>query len=136
MSLVVDASIASAWLFAERNPADLIQIARTVAKEGAAAPAIFVLEIRNVILMAERRNRIDRATGDRLLDRIGKVGIAIDGRSAVDGIAEVVGMARRHSLTVYDACYLELAHRLGASLATLDADLRAAAIAERISVLP
>lgn len=36
-------------------------------------------------------------------------------------------MARRYTLSAYDASYLELALRLGISLATLDVDLQAAA---------
>jgi len=136
MTIVVDASIASAWLFAEQRAADLIAIARSVAAGGASAPALFVLEVRNVILMYERRKRIDRAMADRLLDRIGRVGILIDERGAGERISAVVEIARHHSLTVYDATYLELARRLGARLASLDAQLRAAAAAEGIQVLP
>ncbi|MDR3772146.1 MAG: type II toxin-antitoxin system VapC family toxin [Terracidiphilus sp.] len=40
---------------------------------------------------------------------------------------ETIALADKHSLTVYDATYLELALCLSLPLATLDADLRAAA---------
>ena len=36
-------------------------------------------------------------------------------------------LAREHELSTYDACYLELAERMGLPLATLDSDLRKAA---------
>ena len=42
-------------------------------------------------------------------------------------VAAVVPLARKHNLTVYDACYLELAIRLGLGLATLDTRLMEAA---------
>jgi predicted nucleic acid-binding protein len=44
----------------------------------------------------------------------------------------VLGLARRHRLTVYDAAYLELAKRAGFPLATLDKALIAAAAAEAV----
>jgi predicted nucleic acid-binding protein len=39
----------------------------------------------------------------------------------------VLALARQEGLTVYNAAYLELALREGVPLATLDADLKAAA---------
>jgi predicted nucleic acid-binding protein len=44
-------------------------------------------------------------------------------------------LAHLHRLTLYDAAYLELAQRRGLPLATLDCDLRTAAIAERVHLL-
>ena len=49
--------------------------------------------------------------------------------------SEVLGLARRHALTTYDAAYLELALRLGATLATLDRKLARAADAEGVEVI-
>jgi predicted nucleic acid-binding protein len=47
-----------------------------------------------------------------------------------------LALGRRHHLSSYDAAYLELAMRLGLPLATLDKNLRKAAQAEGIAVLP
>lgn len=44
-------------------------------------------------------------------------------------------LASRNRLTVYAAAYLELAQRRRLPLATLDAELRAAAIAEGVPLL-
>jgi predicted nucleic acid-binding protein len=44
-------------------------------------------------------------------------------------------MAGKHRLTAYDAAYLELAMRDNQPLATVDDDLRRAAIAENVVVL-
>ncbi|MGC1779413.1 MAG: hypothetical protein WBB34_15860 [Xanthobacteraceae bacterium] len=44
-------------------------------------------------------------------------------------------IARRHRLTVYDACYLELVLRKGLALATLDAALAVAARAETVQLI-
>lgn len=47
----------------------------------------------------------------------------------------VLDLARKHSLTAYDAAYLELALRLGLPLASKDAELVAAAVAEGVALL-
>ena len=47
----------------------------------------------------------------------------------------VVQVATKHNLTIYDAAYLELAQRTGLPLATLDRDLRKAALAEGASLM-
>ena len=44
-------------------------------------------------------------------------------------------MAERFGLTLYDAAYLELAHRLTLPLATLDQELRAAGSALGVTLL-
>jgi predicted nucleic acid-binding protein len=44
-------------------------------------------------------------------------------------------LAERFALTLYDAAYLELAQRRSLPLATLDRDLRAAALAVNIELL-
>jgi predicted nucleic acid-binding protein len=45
------------------------------------------------------------------------------------------GLSRIHALTAYDAAYLELAMRENSPLATLDRDLRKAALAENVETL-
>lgn len=45
-------------------------------------------------------------------------------------------LAHVHRISVYDAMYLELARRLPLPLATLDAELRAAARSADVDVLP
>ncbi len=50
-------------------------------------------------------------------------------------VAAVLGLARRHGLTVHDAAYLELAIRRQAPLATLDAALSRAAAVEGVTRL-
>ena len=48
----------------------------------------------------------------------------------------ISSIARRHSITSYDAAYVELAKRRGMPLATLDQKLKEVCLAERVSVLP
>ena len=48
---------------------------------------------------------------------------------------QVLTLARRHRLTVYDAAYLELAGPEALALATLDGELATAAQAERVALI-
>jgi predicted nucleic acid-binding protein len=48
---------------------------------------------------------------------------------------QVLTLARRHRLTVYDAAYLERAGREALPLATLDEGLAAAARAEQVALI-
>jgi predicted nucleic acid-binding protein len=63
---------------------------------------------------------------------LARLGVTVD-RSPEE--AEVLALARRHRLTVYDAAYLELARRDGVPLATLDNDLAIATQAENTLLL-
>ena len=47
----------------------------------------------------------------------------------------MVALAKRHSLSAYDAAYLELAARLGLALAAADGKLRAVAPAAGVVLL-
>jgi predicted nucleic acid-binding protein len=68
----------------------------------------------------------------RFLRDISRLAITID---ASPNEAEVLTLARRHRLTVYDAAYLELAGREALQLATLDEELAAAARAEQVALV-
>jgi predicted nucleic acid-binding protein len=88
-----------------------------------------VVRNRNVLVVNERRGRLTEAGTAAFLRALSRLAITID-RNASE--AEVLTLARRHRLTVYDACYLELAQREGLSLATLDQDLIRAASLEAL----
>jgi predicted nucleic acid-binding protein len=76
--------------------------------------------------------RLTESDTAAFLRSLARLGVTVD-RSPVE--ADVLTLARRHRLTVYDAAYLELARRDGMPLATLDTALATAARAERHPVL-
>ena len=105
---------------------------RHVAEEGGVAPRIWWYELRNALLVNERRGRISRQqVSDTLTDSL-DLGISIDDRHDASLLLEI---ARRHGLTVYEAAYLEVAFRRGLPLATLDGRLRRAAGDEGVAVI-
>ena len=89
-------------------------------------------EIRNILIVAERRGRIGPGIVEQALEAIGDLGIVLD---TAPSPAALLALCRTHRLTVYDALYLDLALREGATLATRDAALARAATAEGIRVV-
>lgn len=134
-SFVVDCSVAMAWCFAdEATPATSLVLDRLV-EEAAVVPPLWLLEVANVLILAERRGRIVAADLASYVELLFQLDIQIDAESPARSFADVLSLAQRHRLTSYDAAYLELAVRLRLPLATLDADLRAAASAAGIELL-
>jgi predicted nucleic acid-binding protein len=134
VSLVLDASQTLGWYFEdERTQAGDAALDR-VTEEGAVVPALWRYEVANGLQTAVRRKRIDAAYRDASLAELRLLPIMID--RAGDGLVwtATLGLADRFGLTVYDAAYLELAHRRGLPLATADRALRAAARALRVDL--
>jgi len=70
-----------------------------------------------------------------LWDELARLPIDIEPALNPAQVKSVLALAETHSLTVYDAAYLELAHRRQLPLGTLDADLRKAAQVEGVVLL-
>jgi predicted nucleic acid-binding protein len=122
--MVVDCSVAAAWALADES-GDWAHSARAaVERDGMVIPWLFWFEIRNILIVNERRGRIDVANVDRFIRELPKLIAHIDDEP--DGAA-LMTLARSHQLTAYDAAYLELAARRNLGLCTLDQQLIAAA---------
>ena len=122
---VVDASITLAWCFADESSDATDDVLRRLLTEGGLAPAHWPLEVANALRFGERRGRIDEAklaVARSLLTELPVDVVPVDLAAALD----VVDLARRHDLTVYDAVYLDLAASRGLALATADRRLAAA----------
>lgn len=131
MSIIVDSSVAGAWLLPdEENRSAAVQVVERLEEENAIVPALFWYEIRNVLLQAKRRNRIDRQNFETSLIQLrDEFAPLVDNEQEE---AQTFDLAERHTLTVYDAVYLETALRRGAELATFDRALANAAARENV----
>jgi predicted nucleic acid-binding protein len=130
---VVDASAAASWLLkGQRTPSAMLLLRET--DHDLQAPHLFPLEIRNVLLMSERRGRLDPAETVTLLDQLQGLSIRISEAPDTASHDALLNLARAESLTTYDALYLKLALDAGADLATRDADLIAAAVRRGVTV--
>lgn len=126
-AFVIDCSVALTWCFEDEATAETDALLDQICERGAAAPAIWPLELGNVLVMAERRGRITSAKVNAFLGLIEDLSITVDDQTAARALGNVLGLARSEHLTTYDAAYLDLAMRLGVPLATLDTSLRDAA---------
>jgi predicted nucleic acid-binding protein len=134
MSLVLDASITLGWYFDDERSAAGDTILDRVTESGAIVPVLWRYEVANGFQMAVRRRRIDAGYRDASLAELRLLPVAVDHAGADLAWTAVLGFAERFRLTMYDAAYLELAHRRGLPLATGDRALRAAARAMTVDV--
>ena len=135
MSFVVDSSVALAWVYSEETTEAISEVLARLTDRGAWVPALWRLEVANVLEMNVRRGRHDAAFRDAALADPAVLPISIDAETDRQAWAATLRLAARHRLTVYDAAYLELAQRRGLPLATLDKELRDAATAEGVILL-
>ncbi len=124
MALVLDASVAACWAFQDENHPDAVLAFDRMRAEEAVVPSLWWFEVRNILIVSERRRRIREADTTAFLLNLSCLRIRVDRTPEEDA---VLRLARSHKLSVYDAAYLELARRERLPLATLDDDLRKAA---------
>jgi predicted nucleic acid-binding protein len=124
---VVDTSIVMAWCFEDEEDAYSGRVLESLADGEAVAPGIWPLEVGNVLLVAERKKRIDRASVVRFLELVGGLPITVEQEMPGRIFGEILTLAREQELSTYDASYLDLAMRSGLSISTLDTSIRKAA---------
>jgi predicted nucleic acid-binding protein len=134
---VLDASTVLTWCFPDEESQRTEQVAERIAGgERATVPPFWFHEILNALLVGERRKRLTRPLTEEFLDDLARLPLDID---PVGTPAKVFGttqtLCRKHGLTSYDAAYLEIALRGSCAIATVDDDLRRAAIAEGVPVI-
>ena len=124
---VVDCSVVMAWCFEDESDeyADSVLDRLTVSE--AVVPSIFALEVANVLLVGERKNRLTEADSSRFIEMLRELPIIVDQETSDRAMTEILAVGREQSLSSYDAAYLELAMREGVALATQDKILRKAA---------
>ncbi|MDE2667196.1 MAG: type II toxin-antitoxin system VapC family toxin [Acidobacteriota bacterium] len=129
---VLDASVAVAWLFDDESDPRAEIVLTRLKNEQALVPQHWMLEVRNSLLVGERRARIRADEVDERLTSLRALPLRTDSEPGLD---VVFALARTHRLSIYDAIYLELAKRTGLALATLDDRLRQAALNEGLALV-
>ncbi len=129
--IVVDASVSVAWFLpSEATPFTEAALQATAVGD-VWVPALWLLEIGNLMLNAQRRKRIDVTKRRELVAAASALRLRVD-REPV-AMVDLDALAARHGLTTYDAAYLELALRRALPLATQDAALLAAMAAAGVA---
>lgn len=101
-------------------------------ERGAVVPGVWWYELRNALIVNERRGRLSAEDTRATLADLDEMNIAADTQHHTP---TVLDLARRHELSVYDAAYLEVALRRGLPLVSLDRRLSKAATASGASSL-
>ena len=127
--------MALAWCFPDEASADADRVLVALEGETIFVPAVWSLEIANALLVGERSKRLKQPEILRFVALLEDLSIRQDAPSVSESVSRVFPLARAYGLTAYDAAYLELAIRHGASLATLDGNLQKAAKRGGVHVL-
>lgn len=126
-SVVLDGSVAIAWLFYDEQNSYADSIAARVSELEFVVPSLWHLEVANVLLVGERRGRSTPADTAQWTAFLAQLPMSVDQETTNRAWSDVLTLARTHGLSAYDAAYLELASRRTLPLATLDESLRKAA---------
>lgn len=135
MSLILDSSATLAWFHSDETTPAIDKVFELLVRDGAWVPSLWKLEVANILEMGVRRGRHDIAFRNATLADLALLPISLDPETEWRAWDATLRLAHLHRLPVYDAAYLELAQRRGVPLATLDNDLRTAAVAERVKLL-
>jgi predicted nucleic acid-binding protein len=134
---VLDASTVLTWCFPDEESQKALEISERIAEgERVAVPSFWRHEILNALLVGERRKRLTPELTHAFIDELNGLPVDVDELATPATVFETTqSLCRKHGLTAYDAAYLELAMRGSAALATVDEELRRAAIPENVPVL-
>ena len=133
---VLDASVTLAWFFPDERSPHAERVLEHLLGGAALVPAIWPLEITNILALAQRRGRAARGDVERFIGLVAGLVIQVDAAAATTtaSFGPVLHLANMHRLTAYDSAYLELAARTSLPLASLDKRLLAAA--QRAGIAP
>ena len=134
-ALVLDCSATLPWIFRDEATKATERLLDALAA-GAEAwiPALWHLELGNVLLAAQKRGRIDQAGIEGFLSKLEAYRITLDDETMTRAWNKTLDLAVQHQLSTYDAAYLELALRRNLPLATLDEALMVAATASGVAL--
>jgi predicted nucleic acid-binding protein len=137
---VLDASVSLSWFVDDPVPVAAIEIRNLLMKgQSAIVPVLWAFEMANGLVTAGRKGVLTPADVSDCCDEI-EILLAGSIDQVTDSPRNVVRVlflsARAHSLTAYDASYLELASRRKLPLATLDRSLQISAKAAGVSLVP
>jgi predicted nucleic acid-binding protein len=131
---VLDCSVSAAWCLQEAGSEVAEKVLVLMAEAGALVPSLWVVEMANVLVVAQRRGRIAAADAVRAEHLLRALPIQVD-PVRQDHVSQLRAVAQEYGLTAYDAGYLEIAMREHLPLATLDEALRGAATKAGVELL-
>lgn len=134
MPFVLDNSVVTGWYLPDQATAYTESVAIRLEADRALVPALWQLELANVLKTACTRGKLGMLAARQILDALSQLPIDVDTGPA-PGQRQLFELAMRHRLCSYDAAYLELAMRHGLPIATQDLELKDAALVAGVEVL-
>lgn len=135
MSFVLDCSAVLPWMFGdEASQATDLLLEEVVQGEEVLVPALWHLELGNVLLGAMRKKCIDQAGVEAFVSQLRNLEITVDPETTGRAWDKTLDLAQQHGLSTYDAAYLELALRRGLPMATRDKTLAIACQASGVKL--
>lgn len=132
MAFVLDASISAVWALADEASPIADRAAELLKNDYAFVPSLWWYEVRNLLVVNERRQRMTIHDTHVFLELLSSYPIRTD---VIEDEELTLRLARDRQLSFYDAAYLALAKRRQIPIATLDRAVQTAAIAEGIPLL-
>lgn len=90
-------------------------------------PALWPLEVANALRVLMRRDKLTEEERQTALGWLKALPVRVDQESSALAFFRLSELAEAHQLSIYDAAYLELAHRKKLALACKDGSLKRAA---------
>ncbi len=126
-AFVVDSSVAIAWAVPSQAPEQSVGLLENILANSPVVPVLWPFEVANSLLVLWRRRIIHEEQYDRARRSLAALESVVDEEGPRLALSQVSTLAKEHSLSVYDAVYLELALRRHLPLASRDSALNKAA---------
>lgn len=134
MQFVLDCSVSIAWFLDDEKAPNTDAILDLFAQgHTAIVPALWCSEFLNALRNAANRNRLEKAKLREIIKQVAALPIRVSAEPPQ--LAHLFSCYQKHSLTPYDAAYLELAMRLRLPIACVDEALMQAAVSAGIEVI-
>ena len=136
-TVILDCSVAIPWIIQEQSNTAIDTLFQDGYRGAVTliAPVLWFMECGNTLNEMVKRNRLTLAQAQEGFSTLRYCRVQADIAPTIDIQSRILALAQAHNLSFYDASYLELAQRRQSLLATLDHDLRAAALAASVHCL-
>src|SRR5688572_23491081 len=107
---VLDTSVTLAWYFPDQGTDTSDALMHSIIQDAKAfVPQNWILEVTNVVVLAELAKRTTLAKTTAFFEELKKLNIETDKETGDRAPVEIALVARTYKLTSYDAAFLELA---------------------------
>jgi predicted nucleic acid-binding protein len=133
---VLDCSVAVAWMLADESSEYTNQLLEHMPDSRVWVPSLWRTEVANAMRVAYRQKRVSLDVVLKNLEQLNVFNIQVAPEDLGQEVpTRILQFSLKHDLSSYDASYLYIAERMSLPLATLDKNLRRAALSAKIKLL-